>query len=354
MSRRIRAGVLSAGAWSESTHLPALANAEDVDLVVVSRPDGDRARELAERFGADGAETDWRAALTYDLDAVIVSSPPVAHEEMVTEALRSGAHVLCEKPFALEAGSARRMVTAARDNGRELLVAFGWSATPVFTRARALLERGGLGDVEHVAMHLVVATRELLHGSEDGGWGGSGGSQTATYTDPAVSAGGAAAVSMSHELGMLLWLLDRRVTEVTARTHPAGHRIDLHDSVLLTFEGEVTATVSCASTHPVTTRPEWYLGIQGSAADLWIDSALDRWRVRFADGTIDESRTAGDGAYSAQLPTQTLIDIAAGRLPAAPAGMSGDLAARVVEVTDAIYHSARVGGAVRLPEGKES
>jgi len=351
VSRRVRAGVLSAGAWSESTHLPALAAAgDDVELVVVSRPDGDRARELADRFGAAHAESDWRAALAYGLDAVIVSSPPVAHEEMVTAALRGGAHVLCEKPFALEAGSARRMVDAARDSGRELLVAFGWAATPVFTRARALLRSGGLGEVEHVAMHLVVATRELLHGSDDGGWGGSGGSETATYTDPAVSAGGAAAVSMSHELGMLLWLLDRRVAEVTARTHPDGRRLDLHDSTLLTFEGPLTAAVSCASTHPVTTRPEWYLGIQGSAGDLWIDSALDRWRLRLAGGRVEESRTTGDGAYDAHVPTRTLVDIAAGRLAAAPAGMSGELAARVVAVTDAIYESARTGTPVPLGE----
>ena len=342
-------GVLSAGAWSESSHLPALAARDDVELVVVSRPDLERARRVAGQFGAMHGVDDWRSALRYELDAVVVSSPPNAHEEMVVEALESGAHVLCEKPFALEAGSASRMVQAARDHGRQLLVGFGWAATPMFRRARALLTEGGLGRIEYVTMHLVVATRPLLLGGLDGGWGGSGISDKATYVDPAISGGGAAAVSMSHELGILLWLLERRpVTEVVARMYPQSERLDLHDAAILTLAGGVTASVSCVSTHPVTTRPEWYLGIQGTVADLWLDSALDRWRLSAADGTASETFKAGDGVYDPGAPTNQLIDIAVGKRQGAEPGMSGELALAVVEVTDALYLSASEGCAVQL------
>jgi predicted dehydrogenase len=348
MSQPIRAGVLSAGAWSESSHLPALSRRDDVDLVVVSRPDRDRAADAARRFGARHVETEWRGALAHGLDVVVVSSPPSAHEDMVIAALAAGAHVLCEKPFALTSASAWRMVAAARAHDRELLVGFGWAATPLFVRARAAVAAGALGQIEHASLHLIVPTRRLLSGGADGGWGGRDASEPSTYVDPTISGGGTAAVSMSHQIGMLLWLVDRKSEEVIARTFPASGAIDLHDSAIVTLAGAVPATVSCVSTHPATTRPEWYVSIQGSESDLWLDTSADRWRRYGADGSVEETQHPGDGAYDATAPTDALVDVAAGRLDMAPTGMSGLLAARVVEVTEALYASATTGRPVAL------
>lgn len=340
--RRARVGVLSAGAWSESTHLPTLKARGDVDVVVVSRPDADRAHEVARRFDIPGVETDWRKALEYDLDAVIVSSPPVAHEEQVTAALRAGAHVLSEKPFALTPDSAWRMVDRARESGRQLLVAFGWTGVPLFREARRIVADGRLGRLEHVTFHLSVNTRQLLLGGTDGGWEGAGSSQTATYTDPAVSAGGAAAVSMSHGFGILLWLTGQSLATVAAQTYPHGTRNDLHDAVSASFDGGATAAISCASAHLAAERVEWYLGLYGDRGQLWLDSLLDRLRVVTADGEIwQPDLAADDGAYRPGWPTDCLVDVALGK--PCPDGLDAVLAARVVEVTDALYRSAESG-----------
>lgn len=344
---KIRAGVICAGAWSESAHLPVLSGRDDVDLVVVHRPDGSRARAAAERFGATHSETVWPAALAHQLDVVVVSSPPVAHLEQVRSALESGAHVLVEKPFALHAADAEEMARCAAHAGRSLLVGFGWCATPVFITARELIERGELGPIEHVVMHLAVNTRALLSGGTDGGWAGAAESDPATYTDPAVSGGGTAAVSMSHQLGLLMWLTGQEITEVSARTWPPAARMDLHDAVIAVLSGGGNAVLSCASTYPDSARPLWHVAIHGGRGQLRIDTATGELRLVRADGSRWEpAAEPGSGDYRPGAPTEALVDVAHGAQ--VPSGMSAAVAVGVARVTDAIYRSAENRMTVRV------
>lgn len=341
----LRAVVLSAGAWSQSSHLPALADAEGVEIAAVSSPDEKTARSIAERFSVPRWSTDWRQALAEAPDIAVVSSPPVAHEEMVTGALAAGAHVLVEKPFALDAASARRMRDAAEAAGRQLLVGFGWPAAPGFALARRLVEAGEVGRVEHLTFHLAVNTRALLSGGTDGGWGGEAESNRATYTDPRVSAGGAVAVSMSHQLGLVDWLTGDPIVAVQAATFPAGAAIDLHAAVTAEFAGGGSAAVSSASTHPYLARPQWHMALYGAAGQIWLDSVADHLRLVRADGSIAlHDGEAASGVYDPGAPTKALI--ACGRGAVAPAGLDAALAARVVALSDAIYESARSGARV--------
>ena len=335
----IKAAVLSAGAWSQSSHLPTLAGHPEVELVALSSPNAATAQALARAFDVPRAFTDWREALALKPDIVVISSPPVAHEEQVIAALEAGAHVLVEKPFALDGASAARMRDTADRVGRSLLVGFGWPAAPIFALSRALIEAGEIGPLEHLTMHLAVNTRALLQGSTDGGWGGTAESNTSTYTDPRVSAGGSAAVSMSHQLGLIEWLVDEPIVAIDASTYPKGAPIDLHVSVNADFAGGGSAAISSASTHPYIARPQWHMALYGSNGQLWLDSPADYLRLVRRDGTVVEYRGAeASGVYDPGAPTKALIDRALGK--PVPSGLTARLAAHVVAVTDAIYASA--------------
>ena len=63
-----------------------------------------------------------------EFDAVYIASPNLAHYRQALGALKHGKHVLCEKPLALNAGQAERMITTAHQNGLVLLEAI----RPVF------------------------------------------------------------------------------------------------------------------------------------------------------------------------------------------------------------------------------
>lgn len=348
-NRVIRAGVLSAGAWSAATHIPALQSHPDVQLCVVTSPDPDRAETLRATYGFGASYTDWRLALEHDLDIVVVSSPPVAHEEQVVEALRSGAHVLCEKPFAMTPAAAEAMLAAAARYDRRLLVGFGWNHTPIFERARTLLRSGGLGTVEHVVLSLSVNTREMLLGEPAAGWeAGAQHSDRRTYQDPAVSGGGAAAVSMSHGFGLLHHLVGEPLASVFAMTAPERTRSDLHDAIAARFTGGATASISCGSAHRAATAVEWYLIVYGDAAQLHVESTHNSVRVVRRDGSVEEPALAVDASdYRPQGPTHALVGCARG--DAVPAGFSADLGLLTVQDVDAVYDSAISGRPVSIP-----
>jgi len=348
MSKPITAAVISAGAWSRSSHLPALRADAGVDITMVTSQNAGRARDIAEEFAVPHWSSDWRDALEDAPTIAIVSSPPVAHEEQVIAALNAGCHVLVEKPFALNSESARRMHAAARAAGRSLLVGFGWVAAPTFQLARSLVASGAIGDIELVDCHLDVNTRGLLSGGTDGGWGAADASEPRTYTDAATSGGGAVAVSMSHQLGLVHWITGQLFTSVDAHTFPPGADIDLHATTNFGLEHGGSASLSCASTHPYLARPQWLLRIYGSKAQLTIDSVSDAARLVDAGGEVtDFPPDEASGVYDPGAPTKALIDAARGH--DAHSGMSGPLAVHVVEASDAIYQSARTGRRVPVP-----
>ena len=53
-----------------------------------------------------------------DVDAVTIATPPDTHAPLAIAACEAGRHVLCEKPFALDAAEAERMLAAADEARR--------------------------------------------------------------------------------------------------------------------------------------------------------------------------------------------------------------------------------------------
>ena len=85
-----------------------------------------------------------------DVDAIYNALPPNLHEQWSVAALRAGKHVLCEKPFAMNAAQARRMVMAADASQRALVEAFHYRFHPFYQRVLELLADGVIGNVRHV------------------------------------------------------------------------------------------------------------------------------------------------------------------------------------------------------------
>ncbi len=128
----------------------AIARMPSVRLVAVSDVDQTRAATVAGRCGAT-IEPDWRS-LVYrmDIDGVIVATPPPLHAEMCIEALTAGKHVLCEKPLARAPDECRKILDAADASGRVLATGFNYRFYPAIKKARAILDSGLIGELDHV------------------------------------------------------------------------------------------------------------------------------------------------------------------------------------------------------------
>jgi len=150
MKRNIRWGILGPGAVSRKFAL-GLRYAEGAELVAV----GSRSRERAERFASELGVR--RVHVGYDalagdddIDAIYIGTPHSCHREHTILCLRSGKHVICEKPFAINAAEASEMVRTAHRERRALMEAMWMRFLPALKKVRELVAEGAIGDIRRV------------------------------------------------------------------------------------------------------------------------------------------------------------------------------------------------------------
>jgi len=122
------AAVVGTG-FGARVHVPAL-RAAGFDVVALVGRDRARTARRAERLGVPNATTSLGDALALsDVEAVTIAAPPSAHAVLAIEACAAGRHVICEKPFAVNAVEANAMVAAADRAGVNAFVGheFRWA-----------------------------------------------------------------------------------------------------------------------------------------------------------------------------------------------------------------------------------
>lgn len=345
---KLKLGVIGAGSWAISSHLPNFAaRKDDVEFVGVARHGAELLRKVKDDFGFAVASEDYRDVLDAGVDIVLVASPTGLHHEHAKAAMEAGAHVLVEKPFTIDPADAWDLVGVSERAGRHLVVSFGWNYRPMVRQMKRLVDEHGIGDVEQLAVRMASVTRELL--TNTGAYPDADPEtipEQRTWTDPAVSGGGYGQAQLSHALGLALWITGLRASSVFALMGgPASGPVELHDAISARFDGGAVGTVAGGSTH---------LGAGGNKHELVMSAIgsrgqvhLDVWREfgwLWADaGDVDIRLDVeeGDGAYDCDGPPHTLIDLALGKTEENHS--PGELAARTVELLAAAYRSARTG-----------
>src|SRR5439155_9204800 len=116
-----------------------------LDVVAITARDAEKTRKAAAELGLTPFD-DWRELIASDVDLVTIVTPPSEHLEMATSALDAGKHVLCEKPTALNASEAERLVEAGRKRpDRIALIDHELRFLPSFRAARErIADPGGI------------------------------------------------------------------------------------------------------------------------------------------------------------------------------------------------------------------
>jgi predicted dehydrogenase len=102
-----------------------------------------------------------------DVDVVHVCTPNHLHLPLAEAALAAGKHVICEKPLALDAAGAQRLVDAAAESRRQAAVPFVYRYYPTVREARERVANGQTG-----ALRLVHGTylQDWLLRAGDANW----------------------------------------------------------------------------------------------------------------------------------------------------------------------------------------
>src|SRR5580692_2247209 len=123
MADRLRFGVIGAGSIGLE-HLTSLSLWPRATAVAIAENNPARAKEAADRFKLPRSYSDYRELLEQaDIDAVTIALPNHLHAPVAIEALKARKHVLLEKPMAVNAKDAAKIVDAAAKMRRTLMVA---------------------------------------------------------------------------------------------------------------------------------------------------------------------------------------------------------------------------------------
>lgn len=80
-------------------------------------------------------------------DAVYIVSVPCRHSQLIEQAIRSGVHILCESPIALEEAECQRLLNLAEENGVVLMDAIKTAYSTAYNRLLLLIKSGKIGDI---------------------------------------------------------------------------------------------------------------------------------------------------------------------------------------------------------------
>jgi xylose dehydrogenase (NAD/NADP) len=324
----IRWGILGTAHIAEKALVPAIHAAQGAELVAVASRSLEKAQAYAERNQIRKAYGSYEELLADpDVDAVYIPLPNHLHAEWTIKAAEAGKHVLCEKPAALNADEARRMIAACQAHGVVFMEAFMYSLHPQWARVRELLDGGVIGELELISANFSFH----LDNPVDIRWYPIGGG--------ALYDVGCYCVHVTRTFAG-----DELPTEVRALADLDEHGVDRSVVALLRFPGGVLAHLDCSFVAADRQRVE-LAGTKGSLVVTWPfrpDKGDPAIHVRTRDGERVERFDKGEiyrlevehfgecvrtGATPQQTPEQTIRNMeildaiyrAVGRDTAAPA-----------------------------------
>lgn len=147
VSEIIRVGILGLGRSGWNIHADACADHSVFSVVAVADPVLERREEAAERFGCATHVEPGDVIADESVDLIVVATPSNTHVPLTVDALKSGKHVLVEKPMAQSPEGVDEMIAAATDAGRVLTCYQPRRLDPDYLAVRAAVDSGRLGEL---------------------------------------------------------------------------------------------------------------------------------------------------------------------------------------------------------------
>jgi predicted dehydrogenase len=142
----VRVGILGCSDIARRKFIPSLRGSDVAELVAVASRERAKARSFLP--GEECPAVTYEELLARpDVEMVYLSLPNHLHEEWAIRALEQGKHVICEKPLALSASSAGRMLAAAEANGQLLYENIMYLHHPRHAAVRKVVAAGGIGRI---------------------------------------------------------------------------------------------------------------------------------------------------------------------------------------------------------------
>ncbi len=148
----LKAAIVGLGWWGKQI-VSCLADSDRIDLVTAVDIDPSGVGSFADARNLRVTDRYDDVLRDGGIDAVILATPHGLHEEQVLAAADAGKQVFCEKPLALSAGAAQRMLDACDDRGIVLGIGHERRFEGALEEMKRMVDDGESGTLLHVEMN---------------------------------------------------------------------------------------------------------------------------------------------------------------------------------------------------------
>ncbi|WFA08598.1 Gfo/Idh/MocA family oxidoreductase [Tissierella sp. Yu-01] len=201
-------GIIGCGKIAQVRHIPEYLGNENCEVIGYYDRTFSRAEGLVKKYGGIAYRSYEELLEDEDIDIVSVCVANHLHAEITIAALKSGKHVLCEKPMATTLDDCEAMVKAAGETGKKLLIGHNQLLTPAHRKAKELIDSGLIGDI------VTFKTTFGHEGPET--WSINPGPDT-WFFDKDTAVMGAMADLGVHKTDLIQFLTGQKIVETTAR-----------------------------------------------------------------------------------------------------------------------------------------
>ena len=152
MSSKLRVGVVGAGRWANSAHLPGFTRSPLSEVVAICDRNRELAQSRADHFNIPHVYTDVEDMLARDdIDVIDICTRGAQddrdnHEKLAFAALEAGKHCLCEKPVAHDYKNTWKAHELAESKGLKTKVGLTFRYAPAMQYMYELIQDGFIGE----------------------------------------------------------------------------------------------------------------------------------------------------------------------------------------------------------------
>ncbi|MCM3030710.1 Gfo/Idh/MocA family protein [Niallia sp. MER 6] len=148
MTKKLRYGLIGAGSNAEKKHLSNYLSLPNIELVSICDVNQEHANKIAKKYHVKNIYTSYSDMIDKEnLDIVSICTPNSLHTPIAIYALLHGVHVHCEKPLALNAIEAQKIVDAKNKSGKQLMIGLNNRFTNEAVFLKRLIDAGYLGEI---------------------------------------------------------------------------------------------------------------------------------------------------------------------------------------------------------------
>jgi len=335
MKEKLRIALIGAGSFACRYHIPNMMRREDAELVAIAKRSDKKRKEVQEYFDIPHGYANYLELLERETpDGVIICTPHDRHYEQAKTCLEREIPVLLEKPMTLDVADAYELVAIAEENDVPFLVAYNRRVDPRYRETARIIADGGIGEIRFLEGRRFENLEWLLSGElppteelREKHWPEE--DHPNFRSAPKAIGEGFLEDGGTHMIDTLLWFSFSRPAEVNAIMHTYPSGLEVRTAVNLIFENGAIGSLSCSGdTSSVIPYETLVHGSEGAIA-LSKQEFLHIYKGQSMNPTP---------TFPPNTTTDHFIEVLNEREEILCAA---DTAATVVEITRAIFESAR-------------